>query len=455
MTKVTPRLVVDLIGTFPPEEREEARRDLAGLISPPHPDLSCRIQSRRLPVPVGLLEYALRFGSVASAQLLLEAGLDPNDGTPRLLTQLTMAPFCRDDGRIEKLEALIAAKAEADYIERGERNPATPMIALARSKLRGIQRYWIARLLRTAGAPPIANNDYELHVMGRLLAETRAIDAIMDCLPADAREATMTPPGGYAGLVSAVLRSEDPVALGRMLTARQELKLPLDFDATSVLIELSARLAGQRVSLVHADFIRLLLEAGAEPTAVSTAQHNAIAPLLAQSRVIDDVVAALPPAEQASIRSSTATPSDLLEAVLRSEEVAALKGMIVAREQGALTVDFDPTAGLVRLAGRIADHPVSPKQADFVRALLRAGAEMQAAPGESSAFELAVHFENHELVDIFIEAGAKPDLASAPEMVCELMRRQGLPQLPKPRSGSAFSRFVWRSEPADGLTTCG
>src|ERR1700722_9604150 len=143
MNKVTPHLLVDLIESFPPNARDAARRDLVGLMTPPFRDLSGRIKCHSLPTPIGLLEYALRYGSPASVELLLEAGADPNDGKPRLMTQLAMAQFCRDEGRIKKLEVMLRAEAETDYVERTERSPPTPLIALARSKLRGIQRYWL------------------------------------------------------------------------------------------------------------------------------------------------------------------------------------------------------------------------------------------------------------------------------------------------------------------------
>src|SRR5579859_2232087 len=226
MKKVTPHLMVDLIDSFPPEERDAARRDLVGLMSPPFRELSCRLQTSKQPGPILLAEYVLRFGSAKSVEILLEAGADPNDGRPRLLTQLTNAAFCRDEGRIEKLEAFLAAGVETDYVERTERSPPTPLIGLARSKLRGVQRYWLGHLLRAAGAPPIATNDYELHVMTKLLAELRAVEAVMECLPPEDQATTRTPPDSYAALVEAVLRREDTVALGRLLAARQEHKLP-------------------------------------------------------------------------------------------------------------------------------------------------------------------------------------------------------------------------------------
>ena len=67
---------------------------------------------------------------------------------PRPLTLVAMAPSCRDDGRIEKLEALLRAGAQAGCVIAAEHIPATPLIALARSKCQGIQRYWLARSLR-------------------------------------------------------------------------------------------------------------------------------------------------------------------------------------------------------------------------------------------------------------------------------------------------------------------
>src|ERR1700761_3606080 len=104
MNKVTPQLMVDLIDSFPPEERDAARRDLVGLMSPPFRELSCKWHPPPQPAPIQLTEYVLRFGSVQSIALLLEAGADPNEGRPRLLTQLTSAAACRDAGRLEKLE---------------------------------------------------------------------------------------------------------------------------------------------------------------------------------------------------------------------------------------------------------------------------------------------------------------------------------------------------------------
>src|SRR5580658_8135767 len=289
MAKVTPQLIVDLIKTFPRECLDAAERDLFGLTIPPYADLNCKVRSQTLPEPIGLLEYALRFGRPASVDLLLQAGADPNAGVPRPLTVLTMAQACRDDGRLEKLEALLQAGARADYVE-------------------------------TAGNSPRTTNDYELRVVARLLAELRAIDEILDCLSPAEQEATKTEPTSFAGLVATVLRSAHPLALDRMISAGKEAKLPLEFD---------------------------------------------------------------------------------------------------------------PTAALREISMQIADHPVSPGQAGFVRRLLEAGAEMQSPPDGDSAFERALAFENHELVEIFLDGGAKPTRASAPDLVFELMRRQGLAQRPK------------------------
>jgi hypothetical protein len=321
MTRVTPPLLVDFIKTLPPDERHRAESDLAPLMRPPFHTLDHRFTCRGLPAPIGLLDYALRFGSPASVELMLEAGADPNGGSPRPLTLLTMT-HCRDEGRIEKLEVLLRAEAKTktDYVERAERVPATPLIGLARSKIRGIQRYWLCRILAEAGAPPIALNEYELHVMTRLLAEQKALDGIMERLPAEEQEATKSMPGSLIGLVGAVLRRQDPIALSGMIAARDELKLPFELDVT---------------------------------------------------------------------------------AMLRA------------------------------LAKRIADTPVGHNQAGFVRALLAAGAEVQAEPGADSAFERALQFENHELIEIFLDAGARPERASDADLVFELMRRQGLPQQPK------------------------
>jgi len=263
MVKVTPQLVVDLIKTFPAEERDAAGQDLAVLTRSPWQDVNCRLQCRGLPAPIGLLEYALRFGSPSSLTLLLEAGAEPNEGTPRLLTVLAMSNTCPDAGRIEKLQVLLAGEARPDYVENAPRTPPTPLIALARSKLAGIQRYWLARMLRSAGAPPIATNDYELHVVTRLLGELRSIDEIMECLPPAAREATKATPSSLDGLVTAVLRSEDATALGRLVAAKRDMKLPLDFDATVELARLTMRVADHPLTPERADFARALIAAGA------------------------------------------------------------------------------------------------------------------------------------------------------------------------------------------------
>src|SRR5271156_1037604 len=103
MNKVTPHLMVDLIDSFPAEERDAARRDLVGLMTPPFRELSCKLQTPRQATPILLAEYVLRWGSPKSIELLMEAGADPNDGRPRLLTQLTSTGFCSDEGRIAKL----------------------------------------------------------------------------------------------------------------------------------------------------------------------------------------------------------------------------------------------------------------------------------------------------------------------------------------------------------------
>jgi len=335
MGKVAPVLIVDLIRTFPPEGRETAELDLLVLTKPPYRDINCTLRFQAFAEPVGLLEYAIRFGSPASVELLLEAGADPDVGVPRPLTQLTMAQTCRDDGRIEKMEALLQAGAVADYIETSGRSPPTPLIALARSKAVGIQRYWLGHMLRAAGASVRTANDYEVRVLSRLLAELHAIDGIMECLSPAEQAATKATPSSLSGLVTAVLRSDQPAALDRLIMAGNDVKLPLDFDATAALRD---------------------------------------------------------------------------------------------------------------LALRIADNPVSPSQAAFVRRLLEAGAEMQGPPGENSAFELALGHENHELIEVFLEAGAKPDGASAPEAVFELMRRQGLPQV-------AMARPLQAEPPSKALTS--
>jgi hypothetical protein len=329
MGNISPALILDFIRTFPLESREAAELDLVVLTKPPYREINCQIQLSTSPEPVGLLEYAIRFGSPSSVELLLEAGADPNFGVPRPLTLLVMTQTCRDDGRIEKMEALLQAGAEADYIETSGHSPPTPLIALARSKAGGIQRYWLGHLLRAAGASVRTANDYEVRVLSRLLAELHAIDGIMECLSPVEQAATKATPSNLTGLVAAVLRSEQPAALDRMIRARHDVKLPLGLDAT-----------------------------------------------------------------------------------------------------GALR----------NLALRIADNPVSPSQAAFVRRLIEAGAETQGPAGENSAFELALGHENHELVEIFIEAGAKPERASAPAAVFELMRRQGLPQVATARPPQAAPR---------------
>src|SRR5579859_1253544 len=129
MTRVTPQLMVDLIKTFPQEERGKVQHDLAVLTRPPYPDLNCKLKCQALPVPVGLLEYALRFGTPESVTLLLDAGVDPNAGVDsnagavRPMTVLCMAQACGDTGRMEKLEALLRGGARADYFEIGAMVP--------------------------------------------------------------------------------------------------------------------------------------------------------------------------------------------------------------------------------------------------------------------------------------------------------------------------------------------
>ncbi|MEI9986258.1 MAG: hypothetical protein WDN69_25670 [Aliidongia sp.] len=322
MTRVTPQVMVDLIRTFPQQGRESAERDLAPLMRPPYPDLNCKLHCHALPVPIGLLEYALRFGGPDSVELLLEAGIDPNVGVVRPMTVLCMAQACGDTGRIEKLEALLRAGAQADYFEIAAHVPPTPLIALARSKSGGIQRYWMARQLRAAGATAHTANDYELRAVARLLGELRAVDGIMECLSMAEQESTKATPSSFRGLVDAVLRSGQAAALRRLMVVKKELKLELDFDATAALLALSIA---------------------------------------------------------------------------------------------------------------IADHPVAPTQAEFAWALIEAGAEAQPRGTEDSAFERALGFENHELIAIFIDAGAKPGLASEPVMAAELVRRRGLPQQPLAR----------------------
>jgi hypothetical protein len=350
MARVTPQLIVELIRTFPRPQQEQVERDLTGLLRPPYHDLNVQLQCQALPVPIGMLEYALRFGTPASVVLLLEAGADPDAGTVRPMTVLCMTA-CPDEGRIEKLEAMLRFGAKANYFETGPLVPPTPLIALARSKATGIQRYWIARLLRAAGATAQTVNDYELRVVGRLLGEFRALDSIMECLGPDQHTATKETPSSFAGLTAAVLRSGDPTALERMMRVNAELHLGMDFD---------------------------------------------------------------------------------------------------------------PTPPLLQLAMRIADNPVTLAQADFAWLLIDAGAVLQAAPGHDTPFERALANENHELMDIFLEAGAKPELASSAEMVAELMRRQGLPQRPKARQpdqpaaepGKALTALDLLCSGMEGLEAC-
>jgi len=429
MNKVTPHLMVDLIDSFPAEERDAARHDLVGLMTPPFRELSSKLQTSRQPAPMLLAEYVLRYGSAKSLELLMEAGADPNDGKPRLLTQLTSTSFCRDEGRIAKLEAMLAANVETDYVERS--SPPTPLIGLARSKMRGIQRYWLGHLLRANGAPPIVTSDYELHVMTRLLAELKALEAVMECLTEAERAATRTPSDSYAALTEIVLRKEDAVVLGRLLAARAEHKLPIEFDPTAVLAGFLGRLAGAAQTPRQAAFVKLLIDAGADPAKAGEAGRRAIAPLLNEIRAVESIVSQLPEAERDTLKAAAGDPAALVAAVLRSEDSVAMGRLVDAARQSGRPLGFEPTAVLITMATQIADKPIPPKRAAFVRALIAAGAQSQSPPTSSCAFEIALSHENHELADILLDAGAKPDLASSPELVFELMRRQGLPQLPK------------------------
>ena len=138
-------------------------------------------------------------------------------------------------------------------------------------------------------------------------------------------------------------------------------------------------------------------------------------------------------AAQAGTKATPSSWAGLVDAVLRSEQPSLLRRLIAVKHELKLPFILDPTAALLELSTRIADRPVAPMQADFVRILLEIGAEMQTADGGDSAFERALGFENHELMDIFLGTGAKVALASSPDMAAELMRRQGLPQVPKAR----------------------
>jgi hypothetical protein len=80
---------------------------------------------------------------------------------------------------------------------------------------------------------------------------------------------------------------------------------------------------------------------------------------------------------------------------------------------------------------RVADHPLTQERADFARALIAAGAVVQPPQGGDSVFERALGFENHELVGLFLAAGAKLELASNPSLALEMQRRKGRPQMPR------------------------
>ena len=132
-----------------------------------------------------------------------------------------MAQACADAGRIEKLDALLQAAARADYIETTEHVPPTPLIGLARSRASGIQRYWIARALRAAGGSAHTNNDYQA-ARDRAPAGGTARHRRHHAMPAAGRAGSDQGNGiELVGLVAAVLRSEDPAALGQMLMVKK------------------------------------------------------------------------------------------------------------------------------------------------------------------------------------------------------------------------------------------
>jgi hypothetical protein len=350
MSKVTPQQIVNLIKTFPAETQAAAERDLTPLMRPPYHDLNCRLHCQALSGPIGLLSYALRFGAPASVEMLLAAGVDPDAGTPRPLTILLQAQMCPDAGRLEKLELLLRRGVDVRYVETAERTPTTPLIAVARAKLGGIQRFWLAYRLRAAGALAHTTNDYELRVVARLLAELNALDGIMQCLSPEERQATKATPASFDGLVVAVVQSGNPLALRRMLLAKTELRIP---------------------------------------------------------------------------------------------------------------IGFDPTAALLDLTAQIADRPVPAAQVGIIRALLEGGATAQSSRPGDTAFERALAFENHELINLFLDAGTKPELASAPDLVFEMMRREGLPQRAKvpvalgaPAVDKALAALNLLCSGVEGLEAC-
>jgi ankyrin repeat protein len=322
MIRVTPQLLAAFIATFPREARAAAEQDIATLAVVPRLGMDAKLRCAALSEPIGLLEYAIRFGAPQSVDLLLKSGADTNAGVPRPLTLVVMTQSCADDGRIDKLELLLQADAKPGFVETAEHVPPTPLIALARSKITGMQRYWAARALLAAGASVRTANEYEARVLGRLLTELRAIETILDALTPDEQAASKTGLLHFNGLVAAVLSNSSARAFERLIVVKKELRLP---------------------------------------------------------------------------------------------------------------VTLDPTDALIGLAQRIADNPVTPSQIDCIKLLLGDGAEIQKLRNGTSAFEACLDFENHELAEVFLEAGAKPERASSPELVFELMRRQGLPQGRKAR----------------------
>lgn len=328
MIRVTPQLLAAFIATFPRNAREAAERDIATLAVVPRLGMDAKLRAAMLAEPIGLLEYAIRFGTPDSVELMLKSGAETNAGVPRPLTLVVMTQSCPDIGRIDKLELLLEADAKPGYVETAEHVPPTPLIALARSKIAGMQRYWIARALLAAGASVRTANEYEGRVLARLLTELRAIETILDALTPDEQEASKADPGHFDGLVAAVWSNASAHALERLVVVKKELRLPLALD---------------------------------------------------------------------------------------------------------------PTDALIGLAQRIADNPVTPSQSQCIKLLLADGAEIQKLRDGTSAFEACLEYENHELAEIFLEAGAKPDRASVPELVFELMRRQGLPQRAKVRQAAPMA----------------
>ena len=218
--------------------------------------------------PIGLLEYALRSGTLASVNLLLEAGSRRQSRQfPRPLTVLTMAqalPRCRPD---RKAGRVAAGRGPGRLCRDDRARPADTADRAGAIQGLGHPALLDRAGMTAAGGSAHTNNDDELRVIARLLAELRAIDGIMQraCRRRSRKRPRRRHRAGHPGLVAAVLRSEDPAALWPDAHAsKKELRLPLDFDATATLLELSARIADHPVPPPQAAFVRLLLEAGAE-----------------------------------------------------------------------------------------------------------------------------------------------------------------------------------------------